>query len=183
MTRSWIGPAAVGAAGASTVACLAVAAVHPATFWSVLMSGSVLGYLSVPLVGAAMARTDPRNAVGWLLLASGIGFPIAAAGYIAAEAAVRAGRPVGWAGWWDGWPWVFALGLPPTVGLLLFPDGRLPSRRWRPVLVIAVAQAVALLFGLLFSPGLLDFPDRPNPTALPGAWGAVAGGLVGTILL
>src|SRR5581483_5094926 len=154
MTRSWIGPAAVGAAGASTVACLAVAAVHPATFWSVLMSGSVLGYLSVPLVGAAMARTDPRNAVGWLLLASGIGFPIAAAGYIAAEAAVRAGRPVGWAGWWDGWPWVFAVG-----------------------------QAVALLFGLLFSPGLLDFPDRPNPTALPGAWGAVAGGLVGTILL
>jgi len=174
---------AVGAAGTASATCLAVAVVHPVTFWSVVMSAAAVVYLSVPLIGAAMARADQHNAVGWLLLASGIGLPVAATGYLLAEAAAKAGQPVGWAGWWDGWPWVFALGLPSTVGLLLFPDGRLPSRRWRPVLALAVAQSVALTLGLLFGPGLLDYPDQPNPTELPGAWGEVAGALIGSILL
>ncbi|GAB3829608.1 sensor histidine kinase [Dactylosporangium cerinum] len=178
-----VAQAAVVAAFAATAGCVAVSAVNPLTPWSVTMSGSAAAYLSVPLVGAAMLRAARRNAVGWLLLASGVGFPVAAAGYVLAEAAFNAGRPVGWAGWWDGWPWVFALGLPPTVGILLFPDGRLPSRRWWPLLAVAIAQALLLLLGLLFSPGLLDYPDQRNPAALPGAWGAVAGGFVGTILL
>src|SRR5205823_13272225 len=36
---------------------------------------------------------------------------------------------------------------------------------------------------LLFSPHLLDYPDQPNPTGLPGAAGAVADGLFGVIAL
>jgi len=174
---------AVGAAGAATAVCVAVAALHPITVWSVVMSLAAVVYLSVPLVGAAMARAERRNCVGWLLLASGIGFPVAASGYLLAEAATNAGRPVGWAGWWDGWPWVFALGVPATVGLLLFPDGRPPSRRWWPVVVLAAAQEFVLLLGLFFARGMLDYPDQPNPTALPGRTGEIAAGLVGTIVL
>ncbi|MDG6110491.1 sensor histidine kinase [Dactylosporangium aurantiacum] len=179
----WLTQVAVGAAGAAAATCVIVAVLHPVTPWSVVMSLAAVAYLSVPLVGAAMVRAERRNGVGWLLLASGIGFPVAASGYLIAEAATNAGGPAGWAGWWDGWPWVFALGLPSTAGLLLFPDGRPPSRRWWPVVVLTLAQELALLVGLLFAPGMLDYPDQPNPTALPGRWGAVADGLVGTILL
>lgn len=52
--------------------------------------------------------------------------------------------------------------------LLLFPDGTLPSSRWRPLLWLDLTVASALLLGLLFGSTLLDFPDVANPTALPG---------------
>ncbi|MFC7641217.1 hypothetical protein ACFQX6_09680 [Streptosporangium lutulentum] len=160
--------------------------VHYTTLWSVLLPAVAVAFLSVPVVGAAMVRSDRRNAVGWILVAAGVGLPLACTGYLLAEAAYVGGADIPgaeWAGWWDGWPWVFAVGLVPTVGLLLFPDGRLPSPRWRPVLWVCVVQMTALLLGLLFSPALLDFPDQANPTALPGVWGSVAEGLGGAVAL
>jgi two-component system NarL family sensor kinase len=174
---------AVTTSAGLTVLCGAVTLSHPLTFWSVAMPVLALVYLSVPLVGSAMVRADPRNASGWVLVISGIALPVACTAYVLAEAADNSGRAIGWPGWWDGWPWVFALGLTPTLGLLLFPDGRLPSRRWRPVLALAVLQSAALLFGLLFSPGLLDFPAGRNPIAFSGSLGSLADGLVGTIVL
>jgi signal transduction histidine kinase len=130
-----------------------------------------------------MARADRRNAVGWILLTSGVALPAACAAYLVAEAEFNATGTVGWAGWWDGWPWVPALGLTPVIGLLLFPDGRPPLRRWRPVLALALLQSFALTVGLAFAPGLLDYADLPNPAALPGSAGTVAGSLVSTIVL
>ncbi|MDP9843053.1 sensor histidine kinase [Streptosporangium lutulentum] len=178
--------AAVGVAVGLTVACTTVGVVHYTTLWSVLLPAVAVAFLSVPVVGAAMVRSDRRNAVGWILVAAGVGLPLACTGYLLAEAAYVGGADIPgaeWAGWWDGWPWVFAVGLVPTVGLLLFPDGRLPSPRWRPVLWVCVVQMTALLLGLLFSPALLDFPDQANPTALPGVWGSVAEGLGGAVAL
>jgi two-component system, NarL family, sensor kinase len=186
MRGTWVDRLAasgVGVAAIMVVYCGLVAVSHPVTFWSVVMPLSVVAYLSVPVVGAAMARADQRNAVGWLLLCSGIALPGACAAYLVAEAEFMTGGSVGWAGWWDGWPWVFALGLLPVVGLLLFPNGRLPSRRWRPVLTVAILQAVALTVGLAFGSSLLDYPQLANPAALSGGAGQVTGGLVGTILL
>jgi two-component system NarL family sensor kinase len=174
--------AVVGLAVALTGVCVTVAALRPAGFWSVWLPLSAVLYLSVPIVGAAVVRAAPGNATGWILGVSGIALPGACTAYLLALAEHRAGHPVGWAGWWDGWPWVFALGLTPTIGLLLFPDGRPASRRWRPVLWLAVAQALALLLGLLFGKGMLDYPDQANPAGLPGAWGRLGDGLVGTIL-
>jgi two-component system, NarL family, sensor kinase len=186
MRRPWtdrLALSSVALAAGMTAYCGLVALSHPVTVWSIVMPLSSLAYLSVPLVGAAMARADRRSAVGWILLLSGIALPGACAAYLEAEAEFNATGTVGWAGWWDGWPWVLALGLTPTVGLLLFPDGRLPSKRWRPVLVVALTQAIALLIGLAFGPTLLDYPDLPNLMSLGGQAGSVAGALVATILL
>lgn len=186
MSRPWIDRLALGGvalAGGMTAYCGLVALSHPVTLWSIVMPVSALAYVSVPLVGAAMARADQRNAVGWILLLSGVALPAACAAYLLAEAQFNATGTVGWAGWWDGWPWVPALGLIPATGLLLFPNGRLPSKRWRPVLALALLQAMALLAGLAFGAELLDYPDLPNPAALPGQAGSVVGALVGTIVL
>ena len=70
------------------------------------------------------------RSVGWLLLASGVALPLATAADIYAGAAFTRGLPAAqWAGSPHGWPWVPAVVLVPTVGVLLYPDGRLPPRR------------------------------------------------------
>ena len=147
-----------------------------------------LGFVAVPLVGAAAVRGRTGGVVGWILLASGVSLPLAVCGYVWAMATFDPRRaeplPGGTlAGWLDGWPWVFAVVLVPTVGLQLLPDGRPVSRRWRPLLWFSCGYAALLLLGLVFQPTLLDVPDVANPTALPGTAGQVAGGLVALLAL
>ena len=78
---------------------------------------------------------------------------------------VHPGLPGGeWAAWLGSWLWLPTTGLLPTFLFLLFPNGRLPSPRWRPVAWYAgfalgiFSGTVALLPGPL--PGL---PSVPNP--------------------
>jgi hypothetical protein len=85
----------VALAGAVTVYCVLVALSTRVTFWSVVMPVSCLAYLSVPLVGAAIARADRRNAVGWMLMLSGVTLPGACAAYLVAEAQFNAAGVVG----------------------------------------------------------------------------------------
>ena len=59
-----------------------------------------------------------------------------------------------------------------TWPLLLFPDGHLPSRRWRPVAaLLALALGGVALRGML-DPGTLDDIDGgvPNPLGIPASW-------------
>jgi signal transduction histidine kinase len=140
--------------------------------------------LPVTLVGAAAVRAAAGRSVGWLLLASGVALPLATAAYIYAGPAFTRGLPAAqWAGWLDGWPWVPAVVLVPTVGVLLYPDGRLPSRRWLPVLVLDVVVAVCLLLWTVLGTDLIDFPHRANPTALPGAAGRAMSAVFAAIAL
>jgi hypothetical protein len=44
--------------------------------------------------------------------------------------------------WLGNWAWALGLGLLMTFALLLFPDGRLPSRNWRPVAWLSVVSIV-----------------------------------------
>jgi two-component system, NarL family, sensor kinase len=176
----------VAVAGFSSAAAVILAVRYHPTPRSVMIALLAVMFLSVPLVGAGIARSEPRNPVGWIVLASGCFLPLAAAAYLYARAAFqeRADLPAAsWAGWLDGWPWVPAVAVIPVVGLLLFPNGRLPSRRWRPVLVVGVAVLAAISVSLLFGATLLDFPDQANPTALPGRAGSIAGGLVTCVAL
>ena len=83
------------------------------------------------------------------------------------------------------WIWVPGVGPAMTFGLLLFPDGRLPSGSWRIVGVLAVISLVALAFGSAFTPGpLSDYPEVDNPLGLAVLEGSVLeDGGVGWLLL
>jgi hypothetical protein len=64
-----------------------------------------------------------------------------------------------------------------VVTLLLFPDGHLPSRRWRPALWLAVAGIVAFVVGTGFGAPTIGDSNVPNPFAVPGSLGEVLGAL------
>ena len=87
-----------------------------------------------PVVGALIASQRPENSVGWLLLGIGVtqGLSLAVGGY--ATLTIYTGSDAPWgevvaAGL--GWTWIPVVAVPATFLLLLFPDGHLPSPRWR----------------------------------------------------
>jgi signal transduction histidine kinase len=104
------------------------------------------------VVGALAVARQPRNAVGWILLAT----TLASATAFFADQYGRYSNTVAplpgarWAWWVADWVWIWVLSLPVTFLLLLFPDGRLPSRRWRPFFWFAVVAVsfTALIFAL-----------------------------------
>jgi signal transduction histidine kinase len=68
--------------------------------------------------------------------------------------------------------WIWALGFAPlfTFGLLLFPDGRLPSRRWWPAAAVCAAAPLCLVLPAAFGPGpLTNHPVVDNPLGVPAA--------------
>ena len=67
--------------------------------------------------------------------------------------------------------WGLGLALPVTLVPLLFPDGHLPSRRWRPVAWLIGIGIAAFVIGSVFAPGVLDESDPPmiNPVGFGGA--------------
>ena len=112
-----------------------------------------LGFAGFAVVGALIALRQPRNAVGWLLLAVAITF----AAVNAAEGWVDVGNPgraaVAAPAAWGTNVW-FSLGI--IMLPLLFPDGRLPSPRWRPVLWLGVADLALSLSSAMLMPGPLE---------------------------
>lgn len=82
------------------------------------------------LVGGLVAPRQPRNPVGWLFIAIGLSNALGVFG-----ASFMGYRLMGWL---SAWSPAVAYGLLPLT-LLVFPDGHLPSRAWRPVVWVAVA--------------------------------------------
>lgn len=158
-------PALVLIAGAVTLMCLLATVVISADplLWKLVMVAVALG-----LPGALGAATQPHNPVGWLLLTVGVVFSALSL----VTQWVEAGHQSHWA------PWVAdragAVVVPLTLlALMLLPDGRLPSPRWRPVTIaVVVAQtsviaAWSLVAAAPGTPGL----DSPNPFGvLPASW-------------
>jgi len=70
------------------------------------------------------------------------------------------------------WLWVSAVGLFAIYLIyliLLFPDGGLPSRRWRPLAWLSCVVMVLLSLGITFAPGPLEgYPGVRNPVGLEG---------------
>lgn len=93
------------------------------------------------LLGALIASRRPENPIGWIFCAVGLSF--AAAGIAAAWADYALVQEPGalpfaaFMAWVSVWAWPPGILLLFTFLLLLFPDGRLPSRRWRPVAWLA----------------------------------------------
>ncbi len=72
-----------------------------------------------------------------------------------------------WAAWVSEWVWVPGIVPALTFLLLVFPNGRLLSRRWRLVGWLAMAAIVTLALGSAFTPGpFLDYPRITNPLGL-----------------
>jgi hypothetical protein len=90
------------------------------------------------MLGGFLVRKRPGNGLGWILLAQGLG-----AAVLFAANRLPATIPGGvWLALLSLLGLFTALGLVP-LALLLFPDGRLPSRRWRPVAWAGAAGAGA----------------------------------------
>ena len=131
-----------------------------------------LAILPFPIVGLMIALRRPENAIGWLLLAIGFAwfFGEALTGYGAYGVTVRPLPAAEWALAFSNMVWVPPIGLMGTFTLLLFPDGHLPSPRWRWFAwlsgVVLVVSSIAILVG---SSTLADsgFPNLPNRFAVP----------------
>jgi hypothetical protein len=140
--------------------------------------------LAFSTVGALVAARRPRNPIGWLLLGAGLSYVV---GGISVSYA-GSDSPGGWAtlaAWVGTWVWIAGIGPIGTFGLLLFPDGRLPSRRWRPVAWLAGAGLASLILGLALAPGRFEDLPIENPVGLESlAWlPAVLSGVGGITLI
>jgi signal transduction histidine kinase len=137
----------------------------------------VVVFTFMGLVGAMIAARLPRNAVGWLFLATStsVGIAFLSDEYSRYALLTNPGELIGgvWAAWLSEWIWVALLAMPFTFLLLLFPDGHLPSRRWRSFarLVGLFVGFVAVTFAL--EPGELANFGVPNPIGVE-ALGGVA---------
>jgi class 3 adenylate cyclase len=135
----------------------------------------VIGFLGAPILGAVIAAHRPENPYGWLWCAVGLGLGMLflAVGYGAYALVVEPGALPGGvaAAWVSSVLTILVLGLLPFV-FLLFPNGRLPAGRWRPVAWTAGLVDVALVALVAVEPGpIYDFPFVDNPVRFAGVLG------------
>jgi hypothetical protein len=120
-------------------------------------------------VGAVLTWRRPGHLVGWILAATGLveAVDFATFEYGLAASAGRSLPGSTYAGWVQLWIWVPFVTLVAVYLILLFPDGRPSSPRWRPVGWLAGGFAVIAIAGLAASPG----SDRPNLPGLSNPFG------------
>jgi hypothetical protein len=142
--------------------------VHVYDYWL----ENTLGALLFSTVGAIVGSRRPQNPVGWLLCLVGLAFAVA---HFSSQYAIYAllarpnSLPAG-----EAMAWVSSWILPPIIGLqvfsfLLFPTGRLPSRRWRWLAWLTAAFVVAGMISSAFSLGAnTGLGPVQNPLGIEG---------------
>jgi hypothetical protein len=180
--------ATFGCCAAGLAVTLAV--VRPLTV-AVLAEGAAralvypLGYATVGLV---LTLRRPGNPIGWLYAAAGLMWSLAIPGEPWVAQLVAEHRPLPLAAQaaavYGEFNWVAATILGVTLPALLVPDGRLRSRRWRPVAAAAAAGGALALVGSSLAPARLEDLPIVNPFGLAGPAGDVAStlGTVGLLL-
>jgi signal transduction histidine kinase len=128
-------------------------------------------FIACSLVGALILRKRPGHRVGWIFLVAGFfgtlwGFsrPYAIYGLVTRPGSLPMARYLAWLESWVGFLGVLlvAVFLP-----LLFPNGELPSPRWRVVAWLGAVE-IGLFVLSSFAPGnVQDVPVR-NPLGIPG---------------
>jgi hypothetical protein len=155
----------LGVAGALMAAALVVG-LTGGEGWNQKL-GTIPVALAFAVVGALVAaRTG--NRLGWLFLAVGMAGAVSDAA-LAYAARVPAAELPGAA--WVGW--IFTVFLGPVAPLffltvLLFPDGRPPSRRWWPVVWVAIISALAQMVTVALSNANFssNFPKLRDPVTV-----------------
>jgi hypothetical protein len=142
---------------------------------------SALGFLSFPTVGALIASRRPGNVIGWIFCTVGVLIAILLFGeqYAIYALVTNPGSLPGGMAMATVLQWgLYAPPVALTVVFLplLFPDGRLPSRRWLPVPWLGLAFVVfAMVYnGLL--PGPIELGSSrvvENPTGIDDAKGVL----------
>jgi hypothetical protein len=147
---------------------------------------TILPFFSFPVVGALIASRRPGNAIGWICLITGLfwtaffegdtssAYELARTGTVQSSVKMDALTQA---------DWVFPVGLLGIYMILLFPDGRLPSRRWRSFAVFAGTVIVLINVTFILAPGPLEgHPGVQNPFGLEQfPW--MKGAVVVTVLM
>jgi signal transduction histidine kinase len=137
--------------------------------------------------GALLVHLRPRNAVGWLLVLTGLLQALSVGGGTYGGYGVDIADPQ--------WPlarvvaqatsmvWLSSLVVPATVLVALYPSGRLPARWWRwPVAAVTAGLVVVTVVSSLTQSAYDDTASGPAPVDLPQTWwvpaSVVAGGFV-----
>jgi len=133
--------------------------------------GNILVLAGFPVTAVVILRSQPRNKIGWLVMAIALVWSLFGA---LADSYARFGLVVSpgslpapeIAALMNALVWVPGIGLMGTFLLLLFPDGQLPSPRWRPVALLSGLVIASLLLTLAPTPGELGVgavPRLQNP--------------------
>ena len=120
-------------------------------------------------VGALIVMRRSDNLVGWLLAALGVGLVLTFGGF--GSAGIRtdqAGPSDPLAGLFL---WIGVVAFNPTIALvglvmLVFPDGHLPSPRWRAPIGVGIVTILAATLVIAIKPGMFDPTLPPNPFGL-----------------
>jgi hypothetical protein len=127
----------------------------------------LVAVLAPASVGLFVALRRPGNRVAWILLAGPLSVAVVMTADAVAGLALH-GDPDSTLGAWATlvafeWPVLF---LWPLALAFVFPDGRLPSRRWRPAAGVAWVASVGIVTLLFLAPEL-DGPYGKVPSPLP----------------
>ena len=132
-------------------------------------------FVSFATVGALVASRQPGNLIGWIFCALGLFLPLAGASeeyalyaLVTKPGSLPGGEVMAWLAAWFAGAINFAL---LAFVLLLFPDGRLLSRRWRFVVWVNLI-AILLIFAGNFEPGQIESRGLlkvANPFGVAGA--------------
>ncbi|HWW10278.1 MAG TPA: hypothetical protein VNY76_08535, partial [Candidatus Acidoferrales bacterium] len=122
------------------------------------------------VLGVLIASRRPRNPIGWLLLAIAVGNSIfLLANFTATRGLLTGASPAGWVAWpaWvSNWLGGAGAGLL-CVLVVFFPNGRLPSPRWRWIIRFVIGLFVLVTAGTLVDTGITTLsprlPNVPSP--------------------
>ena len=118
--------------------------------------------VSTAIAGGLIIVRQPKNAVGWMLIFISLAGLITSDAQLYSVLANTVHHKTLFGGTFSAWlgSWLFdpGLALLVTLVLLLFPDGRLPSARWRPVGWLSAAAVLVATVG----PALGAIPRSGN---------------------
>jgi signal transduction histidine kinase len=131
----------------------------------------IAAFAAFPVIGYVLATRQPDNAIGWLMLGMGLvmGVPVASYATYAIHGG-PGGKDLGLILEAIDQPmWIPIVTIPATFLLLLFPDGHLPSPRWRWFARVIGGGLVFIFLAILLDPAPIEggtLPGAPNPLGL-----------------